>query len=261
VFSSLTNKEKVDELIHQKMLEAEELERKNLPFFEELYIYVIRKSALLRELESKGVSGVSYFAHGKRGDVFTGIFNSAYSVKKYLAKLGKIKVAIKVKRKESFAVDRIRNEVEWLKLLNQEGIGPQLLFSGENFMVYQFIEGEFILDFMSKNKENKKKVNNVLIDVLKQCLKMDQLGVNKEEMHHPYKHIITTTDSLGDKPILIDFERCYSTDNPHNVTQFGDFLLGSGLVDKEKMIKLLREYKKERIIENYNKIVNLITHS
>lgn len=255
IFSSLTNKDKVDELIRGKMLEAEELERKKLPFFEELYVYLIQKSSLLKKLESRGISEISYLTHGRRGDIFTGIFNPAYDVKKYLARQGRLKVAIKVKREESRAVERIKNEAEWLKLLNREKIGPRLLFSGEDYLVYEFVEGEFILDYLGKNKEKKGSILQVLSDVLGQCFKMDQMGVNKEEMHRPHKHILITGQG---KAVLLDFERCYPADNPHNLTQFGDFLISRGMVEKEEMICLLQNYKRDPCLENYNNIREVV---
>ena len=46
LFSSLTGKDKIDELIESNGLESEELCRKFLPFFEKLYVYRIRKSEL-----------------------------------------------------------------------------------------------------------------------------------------------------------------------------------------------------------------------
>ena len=52
LFSSLTNKEKIEEIISQNLLEFKELEKQKLPMFETLYVYLIEKSKVLRELES-----------------------------------------------------------------------------------------------------------------------------------------------------------------------------------------------------------------
>jgi putative serine/threonine protein kinase len=250
LFSSLTNKQKVEEIIGQNMLEFEELERKRLPMFEELYVYLVWKSEVLRKLESRGVSEIKYFAHGKRGNVFVGVFDKSKLIKTHFAKPERVKVAIKVKRKESLAVERMKNEVRWLRVLNRSGIGPKLLFYGENFLVYEFVEGEFILEWIDKNKENKK----ILIKVMEQCFEMDKLGVNKEEMHRPLKHIII--DKM-DKPVLIDFERCYEAKKPHNVTQFGQFLVNHGFAGKD-IIEKLKAYKEEMGEDNFKEILDLI---
>ncbi|MBR9683538.1 methyltransferase [Candidatus Woesearchaeota archaeon] len=276
LFSSLTNQEKVKQIIERNLLEFKELEKEHF-FFEDLFVYKLVKNKVLHELEKKGVQRIAYLAHGKRGNVFLGRYN------------GK-KIAIKMKRKESLAVERIKNEVKWLKVLNQKKIGPKLLFHGKNYLVYQFVDGEFILDWIKKAK--KKDAKTILKVIMKQCYEMDKLGVNKEEMHRPLKHILikkgkaTLIDAGRSKTsgmlrktkgfsgtpeislkflnvskttlvVLIDFERCYQTKKPHNVTQFGEFLSRYKLIKKD-IRKFLSDYKKDRTKNNFDKILNLI---
>jgi len=247
IFSSLTNKNKVNQIIESNLFEFKELEKINLPFFEELYCYLVTKTTVLRTLESKEVTNIKYYTHGKRGNIFTAIFDGSKLIKSHFAKPELVKVAIKIKRKESLAVERIKNEVYWLKILNKKGIGPKLFFYGQNFMVTEFIEGEFILDWIKTAK--KSGVKSIIVDILNQCYQLDQLKVNKEEMHNPWKHIIITTNN---QPILLDFERCYETKKPHNVTQFCTFLMSHGMVDKDQVIPILKKYK-ENLDEEYFK--------
>ncbi|MDO8656888.1 MAG: methyltransferase, partial [Nanoarchaeota archaeon] len=70
LFSSLTNKKKIEEILHHHLFQFHELEREKVAF-EELYLYLIEKTPLLRELEKKGLQEVVYFTHGKRGDIYT----------------------------------------------------------------------------------------------------------------------------------------------------------------------------------------------
>lgn len=256
VFSSLTNKKKINEILEKNLLEYKELEKKHL-FFEDLFVYKITKSDILKQLNKKKIKNIKYFSRGKRGDIFTDFYR------------GK-KVAIKVKRKESEAVERIKNEIKYLKILNKKDIGPRLLFSGKDYFVYEFVEGDFILDYFKgslngeKNKKTKENVlKKIILDILKQCFILDQLNINKEEMHRPIKHIIVNQKG---KPVLLDFERCYPTKKPHNVTQFCVFLMNQGLLSKlnkenkenKETISLLKEYKQERTEENFNKIIKLL---
>tara|TARA_Y100000310_G_scaffold318134_1_gene371836 strand:- start:837 stop:2021 length:1185 start_codon:yes stop_codon:yes gene_type:complete len=250
LFSSLTNKEKVNQIIEQNLFEFKRLETQNLPFFEKLYVYEIVKSNVLRDLEKKNVSDIQYLTHGKRGDVFTGIFDKSKLIKSHFAKPEPVKIAIKVTRKSSKAVERIKNEVQYLRMLNKYDIGPKLFFYGKDFLVEEFIEGANILDFLLKGK----RVKEAMVNVLEQCFQMDKLKINKEEMHHPFKHIIIKDT----KPVMIDFERCYQSKKPHNVTQFGEFLIRNKLVEKEKMIGLLKEYKKKQKKVNFEKVIDLI---
>ena len=247
LFSSLTNKTKIDEFINNNLLHSKQLEKQHL-HFEDLYVYLIKKSPLLNEFERKGIEDIHYLTHGKRGNIYTGFWNKNIFNKKQLGKK-LIKVAIKTKRKESQAQNRIKNEVNWLKVINKKGLGPQLLFYGETYFVYQFVEGDFILDYFKKN--NKEKTKKVLINVLKQCFVLDKMGINKEEMHHPLKHIV-----IDKKPVLLDFERTKKTEKPKNVTQFVEFLVRFKFLQRKKVLPLLKQYKKDH--NNFNKILSFL---
>ena len=128
------------------------------------------------------------FAKGKRGIVYTSVYK------------GK-KIAIKSKNPESTAIARIEIEADFLKKLNKEGIGPRFIFFNNDELGMEFIEGELIEKYIES--QPRKKIINVLKDIFEQLYRMDELRINKAEMHRPVKHIIIR----GNKPILIDFER------------------------------------------------------
>lgn len=152
--------------------------------------------------------------------------------------------------------NRVRNEVYWLKILNEVNIGPKLINFTKTSFCYEFVEGKFILDYL-EGKSNKT-VIKIVKNVLKQCRKMDKLRVNKFEMHKPLKHIIIKND----KPVMIDFERCSGSLFPKNVTQFCQFLTSKHFpnlkLDKKEMIKILKEYKKDESEKNFKKILKFI---
>jgi len=249
LFSSLTNKEKVDELIEKNLFEKEALSGIHI-FFEEIYVYRIFKSILLTEIEKKGIKDARYFSKGKRGLVYTG-------------RIGKRILAIKTKNPKSKSPESISNEAEWLKLLNKLSIGPKLFCSSENFFSYDFVEGMFIEEYMKKT--GRKKIISALSKIIRQLHKMDIAGINKEEMHRPYKHIII---AKKENPVMIDFERCRRSIDSKNVTQFCHFLSNSRITEmlKNKKINIdsmmLRElakiYKRKRNTENIKKIIELL---
>jgi putative serine/threonine protein kinase len=191
---------------------------------------------------------MEFLAKGKRGFV-------------YLKETDGKKVVVKKKNPESTAINRINHEANFLKEVNKLGIGPKYISHNENELVMQYVEGKIIEDFVKEN--NKKEILKVLIDVLEQCFKLDKIKISKEEMHHPYKHII-----IGKKVVMIDWERAHKTLKPGNVTQFCQYLISSrfgGLlkdkrinIDKNKMIKLTKDYKENINSENFNKIVGVI---
>lgn len=244
--SSLTPHTRVQEIVQHSLFEFELLEREKMPMFEELFVYLIWKSKLRLELERKGISKISFFAHGRRGDVFTGFWNKNFHIKKFLSKPEAIKVAVKVKRAESTATERIENEINWLQALNKKGIGPRMLFFGGHYLVYEFVDGVYISDWLEKS--GKEETRKVLGEVLQQCFLMDKLGVTKEEMHHPLKHVIIAAGG----PVLIDFERTKETKEPQNVTQWVEYICRNKkvlsekgwLINVEKLRDLAKEYKK-----------------
>ena len=183
------------------------------------------------------VKNKEFLAKGKRGIVYTGLLN------------GK-KIAIKEKREESTAIYRMENEARFLQILNKKGIGPEFIESGDDYLIYYFVEGIEIMKFV--DTASKKEILLVLEEVMKQCLVMDKLGINKEEMHRPLKHIL-----VGPKVVMIDFERCKFSEKPKNVTQVCQYvarlqpdLEKIGLIiDGELIKKLGRLYKQEGYVE------------
>ncbi|MDP3699218.1 MAG: methyltransferase [Nanoarchaeota archaeon] len=261
LFSSLTSKQKIEEILEHNMLQWEELGEEKVAF-ETLYVYKITKTPLLRQLEGKLLRNVHYFAEGKRGIVYTSQFDKSLVIKKQIpVKKRTITVAVKVKKKDSKSTDAIASEVHWLKVLNERNIGPRMLFSAEEYVAYEFAEGDYIEEWLPK--ASKEDIRAVLKSVFQQCYVMDKLQVNKEEMHHPLKHIIVDKELNA---TLIDFERCYESEKPHNVTQFADFVgkQRATLVKKgfDFTLKELREaaaeYKEKYDAKEFERILSLV---
>lgn len=243
LFSSLTKKDKIDEFVRNNLLEAKELSKKHI-FFEDLFVYLIKKTELLKKIEKKGLKNLEYFTKGHRGI----LFKCDYKGKK---------AVIKAKLPESEAIGRMENEGKWLKILNKKGIGPKLFFANKDFFVYEYIPGPFIIKGLEKL--DKKATIKILKSVFDQMFILDKLNVDKEEMHHPYKHVIITKN---DKPVLVDFERCHKTLKPKNVTQFCQCISSMSKINKkikinrEKIIKLAQQYKKNQNKENLEILKN-----
>ena len=158
--------------------------------------------------------------------------------------------ALKIKRKDSQAVGRLENEARCLKLLNKHGIGPKLYLSGKNWILTKYIKGKEILDYFKYTPTNEK--NQIIKEILSQCRTLDKLKINKYEMNHPQKHIL-----IDKKPIMIDFERCKYSENPKNVTQFLQFIPKLKKIDRKKLIKLSKDYKKKQVEDDFKKILEL----
>lgn len=249
LFSSLTDKDSINLIIDKHFFSKIQVSKKKLDF-EELYVYLIEKDDLLKKLEDKKVTKIKPFTHGKRGLI-------------YIGKIGNKKIAIKVQRKDTEARQSINNEAKKLKLLKKYGIGVNILFSGNDFFVYDFVTGDFIKEFFEN--EQYKNFKKVLTDLFEQLYKLDRLKLNKEEMHHPDKHIIVTKKL---KPILIDFERTKKVARPKNVTQFCQYLISINIrellrskgvdVDQIQMLMLAKRYKDNPSKKTLNDITNFL---
>jgi len=172
-------------------------------------------------------------------------------------------IAIKQTNKE-----RAKKEAYYLKLLNKYKIGPKLLYLKKDKIFYKFVKGPFILDYIKKN--NTKSIMKIIKNILNQCRTLDKLKINKLELHNPHKHIIIEQKKvgIGNKPIMIDFERAYKTEHPKNVTQFCQYLMSFDIyntlfskginINKRELIKSLKVYKKKQTNSNFKNILIII---
>lgn len=169
---------------------------------------------------------------------------------------------IKTKNSESTAYGRIENEAKWLKKLNRLKIGPKLLLFDNGYFIYEFIAGDFILDYLKKS--DAKGIRKIIRKIFNQLFILDKLKIDKEEMHHPVKHILVRKG----KPYMIDFERTHYSQKPKNVTQFCQFLMSGSVNEilrnkknyggKNSIIQLAKIYKNEPSNCNLNTLINSI---
>ena len=142
---------------------------------------------------------------------------------------------LKVEKAGIDAVNRIQNEAYWLQLLNRHSIGPQFLGVTETGVLMEYVDGVPILDYATT--ASREDLIHVLVDLLYQCRTLDQLGVTKEEMHRPLKHVLVRDR----KVVMIDFERCRRMEKPKNVTQVCQFISKywdfPGILDKASIYK------------------------
>lgn len=231
-FSSLTPN--MDELVDKYAFSKEELARKHV-FFEDLIVWLITLAPFVQEVEKKGVGGINYFSRGKRGLIFLGKYKGE-------------KVAIKVKRESTEALDPISREANMLKVVNKHKIGPKFIFKTKHALVYQFVEGTLLRDITSKTQLKK-----VAKSVFDQCFILDRLKINKKEMTRPYKHVIVKNNKIT----LIDFERANQGHEPQNVTQFCQFAR-SHIGPSERWINIAKAYAKHPNRATMKKIRGLL---
>lgn len=171
-------------------------------------------------------------ARGKHGVVFKGTYQEK-------------KCAIKTLHPETTATFSVGKESYYLKKLNEYNIGPKLLYSDDEHVVMELLLGKRIDEF------NLLERSDIVEEILRQCRVLDKLGISKQEMIRPYKHILVEEEPF--RAVMIDFERSIRNNKPKNVTQFSDYLRRRGFkVDRDLLIK----YKETMSDEDYNILVN-----
>jgi putative serine/threonine protein kinase len=218
------------------------------------------------ELESRlealcehGVTAVEFAGEASAFNVpvlgkgFVGIVVAAY--------LGGERVALKIRRVDA---DRtgLEHEAQMLAKANSVQVGPKLIGVSKNFLLMQLVDGWLLPEWLSEHTK-KRLVRGVLGEVLEQCWRLDNLGLDHGELSKAPKHIIISKQG---KPFLVDFETASVDRRPANVTSVCQFLFAShGAVAKSvseilevnraEVIAALRRYKNERNRENFNAVL------
>ncbi len=216
----------------------------------------------LKELEKLGVRAMEFTGEKRVFEVpvlgkgCVGIVVVAYT------SLGR--VALKIRRVDA---DRkgMFHEGEMLKRANTVKVGPRLLEVSKNFLLMEFVEGIHFPQWIEslKGKNVQSRVRRVLHEVLEQCHRLDEAGLDHGELSNAPKHILV---DANDQPHLVDFETASINRRVSNVTSICQYLFFRsqiaekvteklGKIDENDLIKALQTYKQERTRENFEKIL------
>ncbi|MCS6957374.1 MAG: hypothetical protein RMK75_02810 [Aquificaceae bacterium] len=170
------------------------------------------------------LENLELFSKGWRGYIYKALWRGA-------------EVAIKV-AKDKDRERAIRKEAQILELLKGIKGFPQIITSGEDFILYEFIKGKPI-EKVSLNHSQKVVVYLKVLDLIET---LDRLGINKDELHRLDKNTL-----IGDglEVYLVDFERgSLKVRKRHNLSQFLQLLSREGFIKPEEAIALGRRYAK-----------------
>jgi len=175
------------------------------------------------------------------------------------------RVALKIRRTDA---DRtgMKREAEMLGIANRVDVGPMLLAFSENLLMMEFVDGLLIprwIEALEDKEDAKLRVRGVLKEVLEQCWRLDELGLDHGELSQASKHIII--DGEGNACIL-DFETASNMRKVANVTSASHYLFMRGKtadlirdkigrMNEERLLASLRTYKKNRTRGNFEAIL------
>ena len=205
----------------------------------------------ITDLKGLGVTAVEFRGNGRASNVpvlgkgFTGIVIIAYA--------GEEKLALKMRRMDSKRED-LFHEAEMLQKANYIGVGPKFMAVSKDFLLTQLIDGGPLVKWLENHRE-KEAYQRVIADILKQCRRLDEAGLDHGELSKASGHLLT--DQTG-KPFIVDFEAAGTLRKTANVTSVCQhFFFGNGHVsemvrevlgekDKNNIVSALQDYKKEK---------------
>jgi putative serine/threonine protein kinase len=178
-----------------------------------------------------------------------------------LAQLHGKKAALKIRRVDA---DRpnMQHEAQMLKQANSTNVGPKLLAASKNFLIMQYLQGQTLEEWLKHHREKTRK-KKVLREILEQCWRLDQAGLDHGELSYAAKHVII---NRKDKPTIVDFETASTNRHPANVTAISQYLFLGGVRPKtfeipknrQRLIETLRLYKKDRTCQNFEKVLRAL---
>jgi release factor glutamine methyltransferase len=234
LFSSLTNKAKVDEALRQHLFDFRQVAQLHI-FFEDLFVYKVTKSDLLKRIETSGAAKITYFTRGKRSWIFQGTFRGRPCV-------------VKVRRPDTEA-RTIAKEGKVLQAVNKLRIGPKLFTAAKDFIVFEYVRGPHLVDALEIATRGQRK--KIFRQLFEQAFALDRAGLAKEEMLRPLRNAIVR----GGKVVLIDFERTHPVNKPHNVTQLCTFAAQQGLIGLKELRRIAGNYKQNPSQENFKALL------
>ncbi len=217
----------------------------------------------ISELQSLGVTAVEFYGRATAFGVRLPLLGKGFAGVVVIGHVKGQRVALKILRVDAKRPDLL-HEARMLSKANTVSVGPKLVGASRNFILTQLIEGNHLPNWL-KNQREKPVVQKVLGEILEQCWRLDELGLDHGELSKAPKHIIIDNKL---KPWIIDFETASDTRKPSNVTAMCNFLFSGGgsvvqLVsdvvgkrDKNEIIKALKVYRQNSCRENFEKILS-----
>jgi putative serine/threonine protein kinase len=159
----------------------------------------------------------------------------------------------------------LQHEARMLAKANSAQVGPKLMGVSKNFLLMQLIDGALLPEWLGAHEE-KEHVRGVLNEVLEQCWRLDNVGLDHGELSKAPKHLIVDKQQ---KPWIVDFETASVDRKPANVTSVCQFLFTScgavaravaevvGEINRAEVINVLRLYKNERKRENFDRVLQV----
>lgn len=224
----------------------------------------IELQSRIEELRKLGVTALEFTGNASVFGVRLAVLGKGYVGIVVIGHLNGQKIAVKIRRIDSGRVD-LFHEAQMLSKANSVNVGPTLIGASKNFLLMQLINGDLLTSWLMVHKE-KVLVKRVLSEVLEQCYRLDELGLDHGEISKATKHVIIDQNQ---KPFLVDFETASVERRVANVSAMCQFFFtGSSAVrqllvetlgerNRLDVIGVLRKYKKSISREDFDDVLRV----
>ena len=217
----------------------------------------------IRELHSLGVSALEFSGSASVFGVAVPVLGKGFVGIVAIAHLEGERVAVKIRRTDADRADLL-HEAAMIAKANQVGVAPELVASSKNFLLMQLIDGDLLPNWLKTHKE-KTAIKRILREVLEQCYRLDEAGLDHGELSKAPKHLLV---DKSDRVFIVDFETSSIERRVSNVTAVCQYLFAGnssaskilaevfGQKDRLCLIDVMRAYKKDRTCENFKRLLH-----
>lgn len=218
----------------------------------------------LQELHSHGVTALEFSGTASLFGVAVPVLGKGFVGIVVIAHLNGERVAVKIRRVDADRADLL-HEACMLSKANSVNVAPKLMTASKNFLLMQLIDGSLLPNWLKTNKDATA-VKQVLGEVLEQCFRLDQVGLDHGELSKAPKHLLV---DKTEKPFIVDFETASVERRVANVTSVCQYLFAGnstaskvlaeifGERNRLKLIDALKAYKKNRTRSNFEGLLEV----
>ncbi len=222
----------------------------------------------LAELRSHGVSAIEFSGTASLHGINVPVVGKGFVGIVVVAHLNGERVAVKIRRMDANRADLL-HEGRMLSIANSANVGPNFVAASKNFLFMQLIDGECLPDWLETSRDAAT-VRQVLGEVLEQCFRLDQAGLDHGELSKAPKHLLV---DKARKPFIVDFETASVERHVANVTSVCQYLFAGnsssshlisetfGQAEQSSTVHALRRYKRERNRENFDDLMRKLPFS
>jgi len=222
----------------------------------------------LQELRSHGVTALEFSGTTSLFGVAVPVLGKGFVGIVVIAHVNGERVAVKIRRADADRADLLY-EARMLSKANSVGVAPRLIAASKNFLLMQLIDGDLLPNWLKTNK-NATAVKQVLGEILEQCFRLDQVGLDHGELSKAPKHLLV---DKTEKPFIVDYETASVERRVANVTAVCQYLFAGnstaskilaeifGERNRLELIGTLKVYKKNKTREHFEGLLEVCLSS